>query len=496
MALKFGTSGVRGLVTEMTDRECYLYTKAFLQYVKSRATVACVSLAGDLRGSTPRIMRAAAYAVREEGLALDYCGTVATPAVTFQGMRNDRPSIMVTGSHIPDDRNGIKFNMPWGEVLKADEAEISERCAALRGQPAGGDSAFERDGALAPARFGAGLGAANAEALAAYRERYLSFFPPGALAGLKVVFYEHSSVSRDVLRELIETLGATVVRVARSDTFVPVDTEAVEAPDRLAAWVGEHQADALATTDGDGDRPLLVDEAGKVIRGDVLGIVVAGALNADSVSAPVSCNTALEKCGRFPHTARTRIGSPYVISAMQKAVAAGRRTVVGYEANGGFLTATDITSPETGNVLKALPTRDAALPVLCALHAAVKAGTPLGALIAQLPERYTSSGLLREFPNALGKALIERFQKEGTGLANRFLREPFGEADSLDFTDGARITFAGGDVVHFRPSGNAPEFRCYTESGSEAAAAAGNERALAILRDTIRPFMEQEGAAQ
>ena len=35
MALKFGTSGVRGLVTDMTDRECYLYTRAFVEYVKT-----------------------------------------------------------------------------------------------------------------------------------------------------------------------------------------------------------------------------------------------------------------------------------------------------------------------------------------------------------------------------------------------------------------------------------------------------------------------------
>jgi phosphomannomutase len=33
MALKFGTSGVRGLVTEMTDLECYLYCKAYSQYL-------------------------------------------------------------------------------------------------------------------------------------------------------------------------------------------------------------------------------------------------------------------------------------------------------------------------------------------------------------------------------------------------------------------------------------------------------------------------------
>ena len=66
MALSFGTSGVRGLVTEMTDLECYLYGKAFAQHLQQTgATTVC--LAGDFRSSTPRIMQAVAYAIQESG---------------------------------------------------------------------------------------------------------------------------------------------------------------------------------------------------------------------------------------------------------------------------------------------------------------------------------------------------------------------------------------------------------------------------------------------
>jgi phosphomannomutase len=42
----------------------------------------------------------------------------------------------------------------------------------------------------------------------------------------------------------------------------------------------------------------------------------------------------------------------------------------------------------------------------------------------------------------------------------------FGEVDQLDRTDGLRITFDSGEVLHLRPSGNAPEFRCYNEADS------------------------------
>jgi Phosphomannomutase len=46
--------------------------------------------------------------------------------------------------------------------------------------------------------------------------------------------------------------------------------------------------------------------------------------------------------------------------------------------------------------------------------------------------------------------------------------QPFhGEVVSIDETDGYRMEFDSGDIVHLRPSGNAPEFRCYVETESK-----------------------------
>ncbi len=487
MALKFGTSGVRGLVTEMTDQACYLYARAFGRYVKSKAPEArSVSLAGDYRSSTPRILTAVATALLDEGLALDYCGFVSTPAVSYRGMGLGLASIMVTGSHIPDDRNGIKFNMPWGEVLKPDEAEISKRYRELTEEGIDDDPAsreFDAAGSFSepPAPLPAPIEAATTD----YVARYLDFFVGAPLTGLKIVFYEHSTVCRDFFQEVLHGLGAEVIPVGRSDAFVPVDTEAVREPERLAAWVAEHGADALVTADGDGDRPLAVDERGKVVRGDVLGILVADYIGADSVSAPVSCNTALEKSERFTQITRTRIGSPYVVEAMQAAVAAGRKMVVSYEANGGFLTATDKVSDDRARTLTALPTRDAILPIVALLMLGKQRGQTVAELVDGLPPRFTISGLQREVPSDRGKALVARFQEGGEGTAEEVFGATFGDVASLDFTDGARVTFASGDVVHLRPSGNAPEFRCYTESDTEERAGENNVKALAIVKEIV-----------
>ena len=54
---------------------------------------------------------------------------------------------------------------------------------------------------------------------------------------------------------------------------------------------------------------------------------------------------------------------------------------------------------------------------------------------------------------------------------------------SIDRTDGIRITFENQEVVHLRPSGNAPEFRCYTEADTIERAVALNSLCIKQLRE-------------
>jgi len=187
--VQFGTSGARGRVADMTDAVCYAYTRGFLQHLAESGQTrpgAPVAIAGDLRPSTPRIMNACAAAVADLGARVINCGFVPSPAVAAYGLARGIPSIMVTGSHIPDDRNGIKFNGPTGEILKEDEA-------AIRCQPVVSLSEVLAPAALPPAEAGAA---------SAYVSRYLAFFPVGALAGCRVGLYEHSSVARELLHEV------------------------------------------------------------------------------------------------------------------------------------------------------------------------------------------------------------------------------------------------------------------------------------------------------
>jgi phosphomannomutase len=471
----FGTSGARGLVTAMTDRVCYGYTAGFLGFMAEQGEFSAggeVALAGDLRPSSPRILAACARAVRDLGGVPVFCGYVPTPALALFAFSRGIPSLMVTGSHIPADRNGIKFYRCAGEVLKEDEAGMSRQSVDL------GGGTFDEAGMLAsPETLPPVSDAENP-----YVQRYIDHFGQGALTGKRVGVYQHSAVGRDVLARILTELGAEIELLGRSEVFVPVDTEAIRPEDVELAkgWAQQYHFDAIVSTDGDSDRPLLADEHGKWLRGDVLGILCARAVGATSVATPVSSNTAVELSGRFGKVVRTRIGSPYVISAMQAELAAGSTCVVGYEANGGFLLGSAIAG-KTGTTV-ALPTRDAVLPMLEVLAAKAPG---VGAQLADLPQRFTYSDRIIPFPPEASATLFGQLTQGGLAFQTALFGAFAGEAQSIDQTDGVRAHFAGGGVIHLRGSGNAPELRCYTEAASEAEAVSLNAAAVAAVKQVM-----------
>lgn len=462
----FGTSGTRGLVVHMTDEVCQAYATAFLEVVGRAFDFERVALGMDLRPSSPGIAAACAQAIRAAGFSVEFCGALPTPALALYAQRAQIPAIMVTGSHIPFDRNGIKFYRPDGEISKADEMAIVASYVALA------------SGSVTEA-----LPAVNGRAIDAYEQRYIDFFATGMLVGMRLGLYEHSSVARDPLRRILEKLGAKVVSLGRTDVFVPIDTEAVSAEDiqRGRAWSAEYGFDAIISTDGDGDRPLVGDEHGNWLRGDIVGLLCARYLGVRSLAVPVSCNTAIEKSAAFDTVLRTRIGSPYVIAGMEQ-FGIDASAVAGFEANGGFLLGSGIV--RDGHTLEALPTRDAVLPALAVLAAAREAGVALSGLLSALPHRYTASDRLQNFPVVTSKRLIEAWGAD-LKLFSAFLGDGYGSPVSHDLTDGLRITLGNQDVIHLRPSGNAPELRCYCEADTPEAAEVMTKAVLAKIAQAV-----------
>ena len=459
MAPKFGTSGLRGLVTELTAELVQDYTRAF---IASCETGGAVHVGQDLRPSSPEIAAQVLSAVRAAGLTAIDCGVLPTPALAFSSMALGHAAVMVTGSHIPADRNGLKFYLPSGEISKSDEVAI---LGALGGTPSQKEEGalFQRDSA------------------SAFVARYTDAFASDTLSGMRIGVYQHSSVARDMLVTILEALGADVVALSRSETFIPVDTEAVDpgTRDMLSGWVKAHTLDAVVSTDGDADRPMLAIAPGDIVPGDVLGALTATFLGADVLCTPVSSNTMIDTMNGFTDIHRTRIGSPYVIAAMEGVLAnSASAKVVGYEANGGFLLGFEATLPD--GTLSPLMTRDCVLPILAPLALAKQQGVSMAELVASLPPRFTAADRLQGIETEKSQAFLAEMRESDDARAEFFTA--MSAETTLDDTDGLRVTFEGGDVVHLRPSGNAPEFRCYAESSSAEQAQGLVSAHLALLK--------------
>jgi len=495
--LGFGTSGRRGLIADLTQLEIYINVTAELEYLLSLSPEDGgitrnddFYYALDLRPSSPVLMEAVAQAIEDAGMRGLSLGEIPTPALMHYALSQGKASIMITGSHIPFDRNGYKLNTSRGELLKKHEAPIGAKVAEVRARIYTQEfdrSPFDESGALRKRRATAPVLDAGRQSYAA---RYLDFFPaqPGSLEGRRILVYQHSAVGRDLLAEVLSQLGAEVVPAGRSDTFVPIDTENIGADqlDAIGRLAAHHpNLCAVVSTDGDSDRPLLLahDSSGqlKFFGGDLVGMITAQYLNAGAVVVPITCNDAIDQSALAPVLEpKTRIGSPYVVAGMAAAVAKGRHAVCGWEANGGFLLGADVT--RHGRTLTALATRDAFLPLLSVLYAAAERDVPVADLFDELPKRFSAAGLLKNFPREMSLRIMERLaQRDARDIAARIFTPALGFSSiaRLDYTDGVRIVFTNDEIAHIRPSGNADELRIYAVANSHA-------RAGAIIAEGVR----------
>ena len=595
--LRFGTSGRRGPVVDLTQLEIYINATAELEYLLSLtkedggiAKSDHFYYAYDLRPSSTKfvddkgvalgdgaqagpstrgeIAQAIERAIVDAGLSPVNLGAIPTPALTCYALAHGRGSIMVTGSHIPFDRNGYKTNSSKGELLKTDEKPINDRVAVVRdriyAQPFD-QSLFDKNGLFKSGH--SDLKQAVDDGREHYVRRYAEFFAGKNLSGKRIVVYQHSAVARDLLVDVLRMFDADVVPAGRSDTFVPIDTENID-DERLKviqdladkAVAGHGPIDAVISADGDSDRPLILGvethpasslgtppETGggrvgsgivRFFGGDLVGMVVADYLGVDGVVVPISCNDAIDR-GPLKDKVqpKTKIGSPYVIVGMKKALSQGKKAVCGWEANGGFLLGSSIT--KDGNKIEALATRDALLPILSVLIRSVDEGVPVTALFDRLPKRFSKASLITNFPREHSLKIVTALSPESSTIADvRFDGDSgpsapiigdsvnatdvdgkpvdvggdvdrlksiradlgkyftkdlgFGAIIGLNYIDGVRIYFDNGDVAHIRPSGNADELRIYavadTQPRADDIAKAGVADPDGILRKLAKTY--------
>lgn len=466
MQIAFGTSGLRGPSVGFTDQVCFAYVSSFLKNVSRFFHTQEVYVAADLRESSPRIAASCLSAIERQGKMAVWVGNIPTPALAAYALARNAPAIMITGSHIPESYNGIKFYRPDGEFLKEDETPVRSLAEELLSNPIAGHSII--------------MPIAMVDAAEEYVSRSVNSFGRDALAGMKIGIDLHSAVGRDLLVRIFEGIGAEVYPFRRMERFVAVDTEALDPADleRSREFITEHGLDAVISTDGDGDRPLVIDDQGKQVNGDMLGILTARYLGAKTVVTPLSTTSALEESGWFEYVRRTRIGSPYVVAEM---ASADVHPVVGFEANGGFLLGDDVMLKS--GLLRRLPTRDSVLPAVAVLAQAKEQGMRLSQMVATLPSRFMKADRVKEVPADRAIPFLRAIE---TSQSFRSSFSPLIAApESISTVDGVRMEFANGDTVHFRQSGNAPEMRIYVETDSREKTERILSGLIAKLAETI-----------
>ncbi len=442
----FGTDGVRGVAnTELTPELALGLGRAAAAALGAGGSAAHrprVLTVRDPRASGDLLEAALSAGLLSGGADVIRCGILPTPAAAFLVTDlSAQAAAVISASHNPAADNGIKFFGHDGFKLR--DAE-EDRIESLLGAPG-------------PRFTGDGVG--RLRVLEDAEERYLAYVARAldgrTLDGLKVVLdCAHGAAFRTSPMAL-ERAGAEVIAINVAPDGMNINVGCgSNAPDVLAKSTVEHRADVGLAHDGDADRLIAVDEAGKVVDGDaIIGALaqelkeqerLVGDLVVTTVMANLGFKTAMAALGIG--VIETPVGDRYVIEAMR-----AHGAVIGGEQSGHVIFGEYST------------TGDGLLTGLRLLGRMVSSGKTLSEL-ARIVER---------FPQVLiDVATLER--------------EHLSEAAFVwEVVEEVRRRLGERGRVLVRPSGTEPLVRVMVEASEEATARSGAEEIAAAVRSAL-----------
>lgn len=314
----FGTDGVRGRANSwpMTAELALKLGAAAGRYFRRDGSAAHrVVIGKDTRLSGYMLENALTAGLTSTGMNVLLLGPVPTPAVGYltRSMRADL-GVMISASHNPHQDNGIKFFGPDGFKLSdAAEAEIEAMV----------------EGEIAPAKpENIGRAKRIEDGRGRYQEFVKTSFPTGLrLDGLKVVIDCANGAAYKAAPEVLWELGAEVIPVGVAPNGTNINDRCGSTHTETAAEaVVAHGADVGISLDGDADRIMILDEAGRAADGDQIMALLAarwaeeGRLAGGALVATVMSNLGLERFlqGRGLRLERTAVGDRYVVERMRE----------------------------------------------------------------------------------------------------------------------------------------------------------------------------------
>lgn len=431
----FGTNGVRIVPGVSHDLDFVIsLSEAIGTYFGNGE----VLLGRDGRLSSPALANAAISGLLSSGRDVAEAGLVPTPALQY-GVKalGFKGGVMVTASHNPPHYNGLKVSGPDGiEVPHLDEQRIEKIFSDGSQTKADWKTVGEarEESSVVRTYLKAVLSKVNAKAIA---ERKLS-----------VVMDLGNGAQSVAAPYLVESLGCKLITINSlvDGNFPGRGPEPT--PDTLkdlSSAVRSVGADMGVAYDGDGDRAIFCDEAGRVLWGDQSGCLIAdfvlgtnpGGTIVTSVASSQATEVVAKKHGA--KVLRTRVGSVEVSRMILE-----RNAVYGFEENGGCIYRPHIA------------VRDGGMATALMLECLAGRGMSFSRVLSFVVPKYHQA-----------KTKVEVSPKRVEPVMKLIERQAKGEVDR---TDGLKVWADEHSWVLVRPSGTEPVIRIFAESETQEGA--------------------------
>ena len=370
----FGTDGIRGVAGEfpLTKQSTYLIGRALGHDLLRTTPTAQAVIGQDTRESSRWIADRVAEGLAAVGVEVHSAGVITTPGVAYLARsRNMAAGVVISASHNPWTDNGIKvFSGDGFKLTDARELAIEKEIFTQLQNPAAAD-----DTALKVPR-------PSLPGEAELRHAYVHSLAAGVssdLSQLRVLVDCANGAATAEAPELFRDLRiqATFIHITPNGKNINEGCGALH-PETLGKMVAESPGkfDLGVTFDGDADRALFCDAAGRVVNGDGVLLAAArdlhaqGKLKNDTVVSTTMSNMGLEIALKNSgvRMLRANVGDKYVLEEMLKTGA----TLGGEQS--GHIIFRDADST----------TGDGLLTALRLMDIVVRSGQPLARLIADL----------------------------------------------------------------------------------------------------------------
>ena len=433
----FGTDGIRGKFGELPITPDFILKLGYvtglvlIEKNDNPSRKPSVVIGKDTRLSGYVIEGALQAGFNAAGVDVHMLGPLPTPAIAHltRSFHADA-GVVISASHNPYYDNGIKFFSADGKKLTDEmQAAINDKLKAIMSDSNSGDVLMP---ILDPAKLGKNNRIDDAKG------RYIEFckgsFPyQYDLDHLTIVVDCANGAGYSVAPRVMRELGANVIAVNNTPDGININADCGSThPESLQKAVLEHEADVGIALDGDGDRIVMVDEAGNLVDGDGILYVLAtqGKTPAVGVVGTLMTNMGLELALKEAGIAFTRakVGDRYVMQEL-----AAHDWILGGEPSGHILC---LDKSRTGDAIIA------SLQVLAVMQAQNKALSDLMEGFEILPQKLVNVRLST-------------------------MQDPFEHEELVAAFDKARATLEGRGRLLIRQSGTEPMIRVMVESDDE-----------------------------